>query len=189
MGVVVRARLIVPAKNLISATHNTKTHPERARAGGRELASAGLSERRRRGDARRRRTHAPPSHASGIFSGMPTLVLPEGAALITCPKSGHASDRAGPGDSVPRSRKAQQDQRQVNGANINENISVAANGSRVLLTRDVGNVTMDLNGIEQIQINAASDRPGQLRAATRVTGRLTRSRSTPPPRHRAATGP
>src|SRR5262249_37851567 len=35
------------------------------------------------------------------------------------------------------------------------NISVSANGSRVLLARDVGNVTMDLNGIEHIQINAA----------------------------------
>ncbi len=44
---------------------------------------------------------------------------------------------------------------QFNGANVNENISVVANGSRVLLTRDVGNVTMDLNGIEHIQINAA----------------------------------
>ncbi len=44
---------------------------------------------------------------------------------------------------------------QFNGANVNENISVVANGSRVLLARDVGNVTMDLNGIEHIQINAA----------------------------------
>jgi Ca2+-binding RTX toxin-like protein len=44
---------------------------------------------------------------------------------------------------------------QFNGANINENIGVVANGSRVLLTRDVGNVTIDLNGIEHIQINAA----------------------------------
>ena len=44
---------------------------------------------------------------------------------------------------------------QFNGANVNENISVAANGSRVLLGRDVGNITMDLNGIEDIQINAA----------------------------------
>jgi Ca2+-binding RTX toxin-like protein len=44
---------------------------------------------------------------------------------------------------------------QFNGANVNENIDVVANGSRVLLTRDVGNVTMDLNGIEHIEINAA----------------------------------
>src|SRR5215469_5636824 len=44
---------------------------------------------------------------------------------------------------------------QFNGANVNETIDVVANGSRVLLTRDVGNITMDLNGLEHIQINAA----------------------------------
>jgi Ca2+-binding RTX toxin-like protein len=42
-----------------------------------------------------------------------------------------------------------------NGANVNENIAVSANGSRVSLTRDVGNVTMDLNGIEVLNVNAA----------------------------------
>ena len=41
-----------------------------------------------------------------------------------------------------------------NGANIDENISIAANDGRVELTRDVGIVTMDLNSIEQIQLNA-----------------------------------
>jgi Ca2+-binding RTX toxin-like protein len=41
-----------------------------------------------------------------------------------------------------------------NGANINENMSITANGSRARLTRDVGNVTMDLNGIEHIALNA-----------------------------------
>ena len=41
-----------------------------------------------------------------------------------------------------------------NGANVNENIDISANGSRVRFFRDVGNVTMDLNGIEQIQFNA-----------------------------------
>jgi Ca2+-binding RTX toxin-like protein len=40
-----------------------------------------------------------------------------------------------------------------NGANIAEKITISANGSRTLLTRDVGNVTMDLNGIEHIQLN------------------------------------
>jgi Ca2+-binding RTX toxin-like protein len=44
---------------------------------------------------------------------------------------------------------------QFNGADVNENIDVVANGTRVLLTRDVGNITMDLNGIEHIQIDAA----------------------------------
>jgi Ca2+-binding RTX toxin-like protein len=39
-----------------------------------------------------------------------------------------------------------------NGANVNEKIDISANGSRARLTRDVGNVTMDLNGIEHIQL-------------------------------------
>ena len=41
-----------------------------------------------------------------------------------------------------------------NGANINENIGIAANGGRALFTRDVAAITMDLNGIEQIEYNA-----------------------------------
>ncbi|MDA9403181.1 beta strand repeat-containing protein [Bradyrhizobium sp. CCBAU 45389] len=42
-----------------------------------------------------------------------------------------------------------------NGSNIGENITLsAANGGRVLLTRDVGNITMDLDAIETITINA-----------------------------------
>jgi Ca2+-binding RTX toxin-like protein len=39
-----------------------------------------------------------------------------------------------------------------NGANVNENIDISANGPRARLFRDVGNVTMDLNGIEHIQL-------------------------------------
>jgi Ca2+-binding RTX toxin-like protein len=41
-----------------------------------------------------------------------------------------------------------------NGANVNENIDISANGSRVRLFRDVGAVTMDLNGLEVINLNA-----------------------------------
>ena len=41
-----------------------------------------------------------------------------------------------------------------NGANIAENIDISANGSRARLSRDVGNVAMDLNGVEHIQLNA-----------------------------------
>jgi Ca2+-binding RTX toxin-like protein len=41
-----------------------------------------------------------------------------------------------------------------NGANVNEIFDISANGSRARLTRDVGNVTMDLNGVENIQVNA-----------------------------------
>jgi Ca2+-binding RTX toxin-like protein len=41
-----------------------------------------------------------------------------------------------------------------NGANVNETIDLSANGSRARLSRDIANVTMDLNGIERIQLNA-----------------------------------
>jgi Ca2+-binding RTX toxin-like protein len=40
------------------------------------------------------------------------------------------------------------------GANIAENINISANGSRALLSRGAGNVTMDLNGVERIQFEA-----------------------------------
>ena len=43
---------------------------------------------------------------------------------------------------------------QFNGSNVGENISLSANGSRATLFRDVGNVTMDLNSVEKIQIAA-----------------------------------
>src|SRR5207245_837209 len=35
-----------------------------------------------------------------------------------------------------------------------KNIDLSANGSRLRLTRDVGNVTMDTNGVEQVNIAA-----------------------------------
>jgi Ca2+-binding RTX toxin-like protein len=41
-----------------------------------------------------------------------------------------------------------------NGANIAENVNIAANGHRVLFTRDVASITMDLNGVEAIDFNA-----------------------------------
>ena len=41
-----------------------------------------------------------------------------------------------------------------NGANINENIDISANGSRVRFTRDVAAITMDVNGVENIDFNA-----------------------------------
>jgi Ca2+-binding RTX toxin-like protein len=41
-----------------------------------------------------------------------------------------------------------------NGSNANENIDLSANGSRLRLTRDVGNVVMDVNGVEQVNVNA-----------------------------------
>jgi Ca2+-binding RTX toxin-like protein len=41
-----------------------------------------------------------------------------------------------------------------NGSNANEDIAIAANGGRATLFRDVGNVTMDLEGIERIELAA-----------------------------------
>ena len=43
---------------------------------------------------------------------------------------------------------------QFNGANIAEQVDISANGTRVRCTRDVANITMDLNGIEQINFAA-----------------------------------
>jgi len=43
---------------------------------------------------------------------------------------------------------------QFNGSNANENIDLSANGSRLRLFRDVGNVTMDVNGVEQVNVAA-----------------------------------
>src|SRR6266853_3094358 len=37
-------------------------------------------------------------------------------------------------------------------ANIAENVDISANGSRARLFRDIGNVVMDLNGVERIQL-------------------------------------
>jgi Ca2+-binding RTX toxin-like protein len=41
-----------------------------------------------------------------------------------------------------------------NGSDAAEKIDISADGSRVRLTRDVGAVTMDLNGVEQVDFNA-----------------------------------
>jgi Ca2+-binding RTX toxin-like protein len=41
-----------------------------------------------------------------------------------------------------------------NGADVNENITISANGGRLRFVRDIGNLTMDLNGVERIDFNA-----------------------------------
>ncbi|HEV8378460.1 MAG TPA: calcium-binding protein [Tepidisphaeraceae bacterium] len=41
-----------------------------------------------------------------------------------------------------------------NGANINEKFDFSANGSRLRFTRDVANIVMDTNNVEQINLNA-----------------------------------
>ena len=40
------------------------------------------------------------------------------------------------------------------GANVTENINIVANGGRALFLRDVANVTMDLNDVENIEFRA-----------------------------------
>jgi Ca2+-binding RTX toxin-like protein len=40
-----------------------------------------------------------------------------------------------------------------NGANVNENIDISANGSRVRLSRDVANIVMDVNSVETLDVN------------------------------------
>jgi Ca2+-binding RTX toxin-like protein len=50
--------------------------------------------------------------------------------------------------------QAGQDSVQVNGANISENISIAANGARVRFFRDVANITMDVDGVERFGLAA-----------------------------------
>jgi Ca2+-binding RTX toxin-like protein len=41
-----------------------------------------------------------------------------------------------------------------NGANVAEKVDISADGSQVRFTRDVADITMDLNGVEQINFNA-----------------------------------
>src|SRR4029077_8655918 len=41
-----------------------------------------------------------------------------------------------------------------NGANVNENVDISANGTRVRFFRNVATVTMDLNDVESIDFNA-----------------------------------
>jgi len=43
---------------------------------------------------------------------------------------------------------------QFNGANIDERIDLVANGNRLRLTRDIGNVTMDVAGVETVNVAA-----------------------------------
>lgn len=43
---------------------------------------------------------------------------------------------------------------QFNGANVNENITLANNHGRLRLSRDIANINMDVNGVEQVNIAA-----------------------------------
>ncbi len=69
-----------------------------------------------------------------------------------------------------------------NGANVNENINISANGHHVRFTRDVANITMDLNNIEQIDFTArggADNITVNDLTGTGVTGGRDRSRGNP----------
>ena len=50
--------------------------------------------------------------------------------------------------------RAGSDTLQFNGSNAAERIAISANGGRVLFTRDIGNIAMDLNGVEHLHFNA-----------------------------------
>ena len=43
---------------------------------------------------------------------------------------------------------------EFNGANIAEKMALEANGPRVIFSRDVGNIHMDMNGVEQLDLTA-----------------------------------
>src|SRR5207302_2715334 len=47
-----------------------------------------------------------------------------------------------------------QDTLQFNGANVAEKIDLSANGQRLRFTRDVGNIVMDVDGVEQVNFVA-----------------------------------
>ena len=66
-----------------------------------------------------------------------------------------------------------------NGANNNEKIDITANHGHVRFTRDVGNITMDLNGVEQFSSPRAA-MPTPSMSATSAAPASSRSRSISP---------
>src|SRR5262245_61292190 len=95
-------------------------------------------------------------NASALNPGQINLTINGGAGNDTI--TGSAGDDTfiwNPGDGSDKVEgQAGTDTLRFNGANIGETIDISANGSRARLTRDFGNVTMDLNGIEHIEVNA-----------------------------------
>jgi len=111
--------------------------------------------------------------ASGLASGMSLAVnagagndLVLGSAGDDLINGGQGSDVAlmgggddtfvwNPGDgSDTVEGQAGNDTMLFNGANIGESIDISANGSRVRFTRDVANITMDVNGVENVDFDA-----------------------------------
>ena len=62
--------------------------------------------------------------------------------------------RPGDGSDTIEGQEGGNDTLDFQGANVNERIEISPNGNRVRLTRDVANIVMDLNGVEQIGISA-----------------------------------
>jgi len=88
----------------------------------------------------------------------------------------------GTGTAVPlkmeQPSQAGQDALLFNGANVSERIDISANGGRVRFTRDVANITMDLNGVEAVDFNAkgGADNPDQSRPGRHARHRHRRRR-------------
>ena len=55
---------------------------------------------------------------------------------------------------TPLKARTSTDSMVFNGSNANENIDLSANGPRLRLFRDVGNIIMDTNGVEHVAVNA-----------------------------------
>jgi Ca2+-binding RTX toxin-like protein len=69
------------------------------------------------------------------------------------------------------------DTMRFNGANIAELFDVSANGGRVRFTRNVGNIVMDVNDVERIEVNAPRRRRHDQRQRPERNRRRPRSRS------------
>jgi RTX calcium-binding nonapeptide repeat (4 copies) len=77
--------------------------------------------------------------------GNDTAHLGEGNdTFVWDPGEGSDSIEGGPG----------RDTMLFNGADVNENVTMSANGGRLTFFRDVGNVTMDTDGVEAVDFNA-----------------------------------
>jgi Ca2+-binding RTX toxin-like protein len=60
-----------------------------------------------------------------------------------------------PGDGSDRLEgQGGNDTMRFNGADGNENMALSANGRRLRFVRDIGNVTMDVDGVENVDVNA-----------------------------------
>ena len=109
------------------------------------------------GQRRPRQRHIFGSDASEILVGEAGNDFIDGQRGTTSLLLGADDDMSqwDPGDgSDTVEGQAGADTLRFNGANVNEHIDVSANGSRVRLLRDIANITMDMNGVENVDLNA-----------------------------------